>query len=367
MVDAGHGGTDNGAVAANGLFEKDINLSIAKKIEQLAPEYGITVKMVRTKDITLNPQERLDAVLAGHFDAYISVHVQTTEEKTTDKNAMDVFITRFNSNTNFARSRLLGSSIIKTLESNFDVDHSLQQRKEKGIYVIDANPFPAILIECGFMNSITSIKQLTDDSKEQEMAKGILQGVVAYANADKNDMVSASVKNESVPDVSSSLDTSGKKTPLYLVNGKETSVADAQKIDANTIQSVNVIKGDEAAVKKYGAKAGNGVVLITLKAHAGTEWIDAADGKTPQSPLTIKTQLDSILIVLDGKVIDSKELSLMSPNDIESINVLKDEATVEKYGEKGRNGVIEIKLKKVKSPLYDSSAVNNIRSEYKAD
>ena len=55
------------------------------------------------------------------------------------------------------------------------------------------------------------------------------------------------------------------------------------------------------------------------------------------------------LIVINGKVmagLDSKKIDeVISPNDIESINVLKDKTATEKYGEKGKYGVIEIKTK----------------------
>ena len=52
---------------------------------------------------------------------------------------------------------------------------------------------------------------------------------------------------------------------------------------------------------------------------------------------------DSVLFVLDGKPVNRKDISLET---IESIQVLKDEKAVEKYGEKGRNGVVEFTSKK---------------------
>ena len=38
IIDAGHGGEDGGAIGLNGVFEKDINLSIARKIEAILRE-----------------------------------------------------------------------------------------------------------------------------------------------------------------------------------------------------------------------------------------------------------------------------------------------------------------------------------------
>ena len=53
---------------------------------------------------------------------------------------------------------------------------------------------------------------------------------------------------------------------------------------------------------------------------------------------------DSVLVILDGK--EGPKLKDINPETIESMNVLKGESAIEKYGQKGRHGVIEIKSKK---------------------
>ncbi len=52
------------------------------------------------------------------------------------------------------------------------------------------------------------------------------------------------------------------------------------------------------------------------------------------------------LIVLDGVIIDKVKMDRLNPETIESINVLKDQTAIDKYGEKGKYGVIELTLKK---------------------
>lgn len=54
------------------------------------------------------------------------------------------------------------------------------------------------------------------------------------------------------------------KLPLYVVDGKVTDATVAQNIDSHTIATINILKGD-AAVKKHGEKAKNGVVVIVTK------------------------------------------------------------------------------------------------------
>jgi len=52
------------------------------------------------------------------------------------------------------------------------------------------------------------------------------------------------------------------------------------------------------------------------------------------------------LVILDGKEISGDSLEFIKPEDIESVNVIKDQNAINKYGEKAKNGVIEVFLKK---------------------
>lgn len=54
------------------------------------------------------------------------------------------------------------------------------------------------------------------------------------------------------------------------------------------------------------------------------------------------------LFILEGKEVDENIIKDLKPDDVESINVIKDQNAVDKYGDKGKNGVIEIYLKKKK-------------------
>ena len=57
---------------------------------------------------------------------------------------------------------------------------------------------------------------------------------------------------------------SGKNSPLFIVDGKKMSGKKAKNIDPNNIESIDVLKGQNA-IEQYGKKAKNGVVKITLK------------------------------------------------------------------------------------------------------
>lgn len=75
FIDAGHGGSDTGAVGY-GLQEKVLTLTIAKKIESLLKNYeGVSTKMSRTSDKTLSLTQRTNAANEWGADFFLSVHI----------------------------------------------------------------------------------------------------------------------------------------------------------------------------------------------------------------------------------------------------------------------------------------------------
>lgn len=329
LVDAGHGGSANGAIGINGIKEKDINLSIAKKIQDLASEYGITIKMTRTEDITMDQKARMDVIDATRPNAFISIHVNTTEEDQTNKSELNVLIPRNETNSNFAQSRLLGSSLLQFARKDFPVNTSLLQHREEGVYVIDKNSTPAVLVECGYMNNAANVKQLRDAATMEQLARDILQGVVAYANADHQ------ATNTTMADTT-------KNPPLYVVDGKIITPQEMKAIDANTIESIDVLTGQDA-VKKYGEKGKNGVVVVTLKSASGSPLTTSIKAKNADAAAK---ETERALKVIDGKIVSNEELQKVDANSIYSISVLKSDAAVTRYGENGKNGVIEITTNK---------------------
>jgi hypothetical protein len=179
--------------------------------------------------------------------------------------------------------------------------------------------------------------------------------------------------------ISSDSMTSGALTaPSIIINGSELSPADLDKINPTSIKTID-LRGNEKGVI-VSEKNINGMILsettsadgkkvITVKmdsvifdgkpkiavpAHGNVSNIfvlgDTSAGKktyTFVQKSTEKTELPKdVLYIIDGKEKESGSMKDVDPTTIKSINVLKGENAVKKYGEKAKNGVIEITTKK---------------------
>lgn len=320
VVDAGHGGKDYGALG-NGLYEKDATLKISQKIKTLSSQYGIEVILTRNSDVTISPRERSTFANAQNGDAFISIHVSTGNPDLSS--GFEIYLTH--KNEKFAtNNQVLGSAILQNLNGDFKIQQTLQQQS-KGVWVVDNSNIPAALIECGYLTNVNDANNLKDDAKIELMARNIVKGVAMYAN-NKNSIIPQNIidnNNDTIPSGQSKATSS--KAPLYVFNGKIISEAEMKKINPDDIKSVNVLK-DKMAIDKYGDKGKNGVVEINSK--------------------TDNTNLNQPMYVINEKVVKKSEADTLAPDTIAEMNVLKGKQATDKYGEKGKNGVVEIKTKK---------------------
>ncbi len=326
VVDAGHGGQDNGALG-NGLYEKNATLKIAQKIKDLSSQYNVDVILTRNSDVFMSPQEKSNFANAQHANAFISIHVNANDKGDAEKSGFEIYLSQGNEKLN-TQNQALGSAILQNVSKDFNTASVLMQSKT-GVWILKNSNIPAALIECGFITNADDAKLLKDDAKIELMAKNILQGVAIYANnaVDKSKLYQLQNVQSKDTAPSSLVKVLADEQPIYLVNEKIVSKSEADKINPDNIGSINVLKG-KSATDKYGDKGKNGVVEIVLK----------KDTETNKAP-------DNVLYVMDGKITTKEEINKLDEKTIESINVLKDKTATDKYGDKGKNGVVEIILK----------------------
>jgi N-acetylmuramoyl-L-alanine amidase len=81
VVDAGHGGSDPGAIGPGGLREKDVTLAVALELERRLAARGFRVVMTRRGDATVSLEERTALAEGVGGDVFVSIHVNAAPRK----------------------------------------------------------------------------------------------------------------------------------------------------------------------------------------------------------------------------------------------------------------------------------------------
>ncbi|GAA3408352.1 N-acetylmuramoyl-L-alanine amidase [Paenibacillus hodogayensis] len=187
VVDAGHGGSDPGAVGVNGLYEKNVNISVARKLRDLLTEQGYDVTLTRDSDDYISLSDRVAMTNKEKPDLFVSVHANSH----TNANASGSLVLYYDKD--FPQASYPSSEEMAALTPQSKRLASLVQQymvaktgfADNGLvpsaaYVIRMGQVPSILVETAFLSNASDAARLADDSVRQKLADGIAKGVAAY-------------------------------------------------------------------------------------------------------------------------------------------------------------------------------------------
>lgn len=188
IIDAGHGGEDGGAVGADGTNEKDINLKIALKLNDILTVFGYETRMVRTTDVSIHNEGadtirerkstdiRNRAAIMEEYEncLYVSIH-QNKYEDSRIWGAQTFY------SPNDEASKTLAQFIQTSIAAKIQPDNK-RLIKESGtsIYVLYNATKPAVMVECGFISNPNELSQLKSEEYQSQMAFSITSGIINY-------------------------------------------------------------------------------------------------------------------------------------------------------------------------------------------
>lgn len=218
VIDPGHGGKDPGAVGASGVFEKDINLQISKRLRTLLEnELGVEVVMTREDDSFVPLTERARIANVSSADLFVSIHcnaaprwkktlggvetyflsvAQTDEARAVEarENAsirfeldqrseydfddVSLILWDLAQNEFLEESQRLAEGVQKGLAECVPVED--RGIKQAGFYVLNGAYMPSVLIECAFISNKKEETLLKSKSFQENLARGIFKGIVAF-------------------------------------------------------------------------------------------------------------------------------------------------------------------------------------------
>jgi N-acetylmuramoyl-L-alanine amidase len=223
VIDAGHGGPDNGMTGPIGspawFTEKDVTLSVAKKIATVLRARGVDVLMTRTTDTLIALADRGRIANSNHGDVFISIHCNApgsnnaagarergfetyflAEAKTEDERRvqdMENESVKFETGANAPKGDPLNFIITdmaqnEHLRESSDLAQTIQQGlidvhpgpnrgvQQANFAVLRGSYMPAVLVEIGFGSNQSEATFLSDQDNQRALARSIAGSVLAY-------------------------------------------------------------------------------------------------------------------------------------------------------------------------------------------
>jgi N-acetylmuramoyl-L-alanine amidase len=219
VIDPGHGGKDPGALGIGGVKEKDVTLSVARKlrdeIKRRMPE--IKVIMTRSDDTFIELYRRGQIANQAGGRLFISLHCNSMPTKPHPATGFECYILRPGKSDDAARVAAAENSAIRfesdkgryakmeaesaimaSMAQSAFVRYSEQLAKamrgalkgrtdipdkgvhQAGFFVLVGASMPAMLLELGYLSNENDVQVLTDADGQTRLAKGIFQGIKEY-------------------------------------------------------------------------------------------------------------------------------------------------------------------------------------------
>ncbi|HOQ36406.1 MAG TPA: N-acetylmuramoyl-L-alanine amidase [Acetivibrio sp.] len=178
VIDAGHGGSQSGAVYG-GVMEKNLNLDIAKRLDALLKKEGIQTYMTRTNDSTVSLYARSGLANSVGADLLISIHNNAGQSKVSGS------MTLYYPGSGKTKGNLSSYEFAKIVQSNLvkhlgTKDMGVIQRPN--LAVLRTSNMPAVIAEVGYMSNSAELANLKTESFRQRAAEALRNAALQSLN-----------------------------------------------------------------------------------------------------------------------------------------------------------------------------------------
>jgi N-acetylmuramoyl-L-alanine amidase len=213
VLDPGHGGRDPGAIGAGGIAEKDLVLSVARKLaSKLRQEMGIDVVLTRKDDSFVRLEDRTAIANAENADLFVSLHMNASlsgdarglETYYLDNTTDEASIRLASRENGTARNKVSDLQFILSdmmqnmkLEDSITLAHRLQGSlvstmakkmtdvrdlgvKKALFYVLVGARMPSVLVEMFFITNKTEGWAMTQDDYQNAVVDSLYDGIQKY-------------------------------------------------------------------------------------------------------------------------------------------------------------------------------------------
>ena len=179
VIDAGHGGSEKGAIGCLGDEEKIINLKIAQKVAEYLEKHDIKVILTREVDANVSLDDRVNFSKENGADIFVSIHLNSIGDI-----PMDIHKNKGTSVYYYNNNSKLLADILQQ-----EITHYAGTRdsgiKTGSFAVIRPTDYAAVLVEAAYMTNPYDTMLYTNEKWINKAAKGISEGIIRYIKANK--------------------------------------------------------------------------------------------------------------------------------------------------------------------------------------
>lgn len=178
VIDAGHGGADPGKIGINNAVEKEINLQIAKNVEEILTGVGVHVVMTRKGEDGVSENKKEDmrkrVEIIDQADAEIAVSIHQNSYSSEAEKGAQVFY--------YGQSEegMRAAEIIQNHLKLLDPENRRQIKENDSYYILKNTKTPTVIVECGFLSNWEEAKKLTQESYQRDIAEVISEAILVY-------------------------------------------------------------------------------------------------------------------------------------------------------------------------------------------
>lgn len=218
-IDAGHGGEDPGAIGEMGTYEKDIALTMAKKLKEKIDKIdGFKGVLIRDGDYFISLYDRVEKAHKLKANILISIHADSAEYKYAEGSSVYILSESGASSTsnkwlankenlsdliggakipkkesylkkilmdmvltsNIKKSKRLAEKILIGIKENDNIEMHKNNIEDAGFVVLKSPKVPSVLIETAFISNKKEEKKLKDKKFQEQIVKAIVDGIKKY-------------------------------------------------------------------------------------------------------------------------------------------------------------------------------------------
>lgn len=194
VIDPGHGGpVDTGAMGANGLAEKDINLGVGLAVHQMLADRGIDTLLTRTGDYPIPIRTRSAYSNLVGARATVSIHHNAPQAPASEIPGVEIFVQSQNSES----TRLGGLLYERSMQALEQFEVAWQRSSDAGVMTVlngeskDAYGMvrlpdaPSALVELGYIANPAEADLYTNPSYVPAVASAVADAVEAFISSNE--------------------------------------------------------------------------------------------------------------------------------------------------------------------------------------